>query len=320
VEEKIDITAETGDEGSRLDVFLCRRLAISRSGAVRIIEEGRVCVEGAQRRPSFRLRQGMRVQGSLIDRTEDLPIEGCDIPLRVMYEDPWIVVIDKPAGITVHPGAGNIGNTLVNAIIARYPEIRTVGDPARPGIVHRLDKLTSGVMVVARSSEAYSVLADAFKSHEHAREYLAVCYGAMPMAQGTIETFMQRNPRDRKKMTSKLQEGRRAVTHWTTLRQWQGFALLRLRLETGRTHQIRVHLSDMGRPVVGDAQYGGRRRALSIADPGLRSYVRGLDRQMLHAVLLGIRHPSSGEYREFTSEPPRDMTGLIAMLDEYATP
>jgi 23S rRNA pseudouridine1911/1915/1917 synthase len=318
VDEKIDFIAEYADFGIRLDVILARHLSISRSFAAKLIEEGRVMVAGSMRRPSFKPKDGMRVHGTYSTKDEGLPLKACEIPIDVIYEDPWIIVINKPAGLTVHPGAGNADGTLVNAFLAKYPEIKGVGNPDRPGIVHRLDKMTSGVMVAARSSDSYAILANSFKTHEHRRVYLAICYGHMPQIQGTIETFMQRNPKDRKRMTSRADKGRRAVTHWEVIKQWKGFSLLLLTLQTGRTHQIRVHLSDMGHPVVGDPQYGGRRRANSIEDPLLQSYIKALERQMLHASILGIIHPITNKPMEFKSEMPDDMTGVIRMLEERA--
>ena len=314
--EAIELTASGNDAGARLDVFLSLHLPISRSLAARIVEEGRVLVDGRAAKPSFRLKEGMRVSGTYHVPGDNVPLLSCDIPLDIVYEDQWIVVINKPAGLTVHPGAGNARFTLVNALLARYPEMRDAGDPERPGIVHRLDKLTSGVMVVARSSNVHAVLSAAFKTHEHLREYLAICYGHMPHEQGTIETFILRNPKDRKKMTSRADRGRKAITRWKVIRQWKGFSLLRLTLETGRTHQIRVHLYDRGHPVVGDVQYGGRKRAFGISDPDLRSRVKTLGRQMLHAATLGIIHPITGRYMEFESDMPRDMKELIEILDE----
>ena len=314
--EKIDYIAGYADYGIRFDVILARHLSISRSFAARLIDEGRVMVEGSMRRPSFKLKIGMRVHGTYSTIDESAPLKACEIPLDVIYEDQWIIVINKPAGLTVHPGAGNADGTLVNALLAEYPLIKGVGDPDRPGIVHRLDKMTSGVMVVARSSVAHAILANAFKTHEHRRVYLAICYGHMPQIQGTIETFMQRNPKDRKRMTSRADKGRRAITHWGVIKQWKGFTLLLLTLQTGRTHQIRVHLSDMGHPVVGDAQYGGRRRANSIEDPLLQSNMKALGRQMLHAFTLSITHPITNKRMEFKSEMPDDMNEVIRMLDE----
>jgi 23S rRNA pseudouridine1911/1915/1917 synthase len=316
VDEKIDFIAEYADFGIRLDVILARHLSISRSFAAKLIDEGRVMVEGSMRRPSFKPKDGMRVHGTYSTMEEGFPLKACEIPIDVIYEDQWIIVINKPAGLTVHPGSGNADGTLVNALLAKYPQIKGVGNPDRPGIVHRLDKMTSGVMVVARSSDSYAILANAFKTHEHRRVYLAICYGHMPQIQGTIETFMQRNPKDRKRMTSRADTGRRAVTHWEVVKQWKGFSLLQLTLQTGRTHQIRVHLSDMGHPVVGDPQYGGRRRANSIEDPLLQSYMKTLERQMLHASTLGIIHPITNKLMEFKSAMPDDMKGVIRMLDE----
>jgi 23S rRNA pseudouridine1911/1915/1917 synthase len=316
VDEKIDFIAGYSDYGVRLDIILARRLSVSRSLAARLIDKGQVMVDDRVRRPSFKLKNGMRVQGTYSAVEGSEPLKANEIPLDVIYEDPWILVINKPAGLTVHPGAGNADGTLVNALLAKYPEIKDVGDPGRPGIVHRLDKMTSGVMVVARSNDSHAILASAFKTHEHHRVYMAICYGHMPRIKGAIETFLQRNPKDRKKMTSRTDKGRWAVTHWEVVKQWKEFSLLMLTLQTGRTHQIRVHMSGMGHPVVGDAQYGGRRRANNIEDPLLRSHMKSLDRQMLHALTLGITHPITGKQMEFKSEMPDDMNGVIRILDE----
>ena len=316
MEEKIDLIIPPDDRGTRLDVFIATHLRISRSLAARIIEQELVMVDGISKRPSLRLKPGMRVAGTYEIVVKDETPTSKNIPLEIIYEDQWIIVINKPPGLAVHPGAGNKDNTLVNALLARYPEIAGVGEPSRPGIVHRLDKMTSGVMVAARHTDAYSVLKDAFKAHEHLREYLAIVYGHMPRLEGTIESFMQRNPRDRKKMTSRSGKGRKAITRWKVAREWKGFSLLHLSLQTGRTHQIRVHLADMGYPIVGDLQYGGRKRANSIKNPELKSFIRMLERQMLHACTLGIVHPIKNEYVEFKSEIPDDMSFLVKILDQ----
>jgi 23S rRNA pseudouridine1911/1915/1917 synthase len=316
VEEKIDLSVSLRDRGVRLDVFLSRHLSLSRSYAARLIEDGNVVVDGEQKRPAFKVKPRMRVHGSLKRSEEGSSLQPCEIPLEILYEDEWIVVIKKPAGLVVHPGAGNADRTLVHALLARYPDIAGVGDPSRPGIVHRLDKLTSGVMVAAKNSQAHAALSRAFKAHEHLREYLAISYGHMPQDHGSIESCMQRHPRDRKRMTSKTKEGRMAITRYQVIRQWKAFSLLRLSLETGRTHQIRVHLSDLGHPVAGDAQYGGRKRAGAIADTVLRAYIKGLDWQMLHAAKLGITHPGTGTWMEFKADMPEDMQALIRLLDE----
>jgi 23S rRNA pseudouridine1911/1915/1917 synthase len=315
VAEKIELVAQKGDVGLRLDIFISNHMPLTRSAAAHLITGEKVQVEGKTRRPSYKLKEGMLVHVSMEHVDGQDILQPYNLPLKIIYEDSSIIVIDKPAGLVVHPGAGNRDKTLVNAIISRYPEISAVGNEERPGIVHRLDKLTSGVMVVARSDDAYHTLLRSFKEHKHTRVYRALCYGHMEQDSGRIETLMHRHPKDRKKMSSKVGQGREAVTNWEVLAQWPQFSLLNLSLETGRTHQIRVHLSDMGHPVVADPQYGGKKRANSIIDPKIRSYVKSLERQMLHACLLGINHPITGEPMEFTSESPEDMLKLIDLLD-----
>lgn len=314
--EKIVFTTGNEDVGLRLDIVLSHHLELTRSAAARLITQGNVLVDMKVRRPSFKLKEGMRLQVHMEGEEEPETLRPYDIPLDILYEDPWIIVINKPAGLVVHPGAGNRDETLVNALIAHYPEILRVGNEERPGIVHRLDKLTSGVMVVARNDQAYNILSAAFKVHEHTRVYKGLCYGHMKQISGQIKTFMQRHPKDRKKMSSKVEEGREAVTNWEMIEEWPQFSLLKLSLETGRTHQIRVHLNDVGHPVVGDAQYGGKKQANNITDPQLRSYAKSLDRQMLHACLLGITHPETGEWMEFSSEIPDEMKKFIELLDD----
>ncbi|MCD6571046.1 MAG: RluA family pseudouridine synthase [Deltaproteobacteria bacterium] len=316
MEKEIDLVSNQEDNGLRMDVFLAQHASITRSHASRLISEGLVDVEGIPPKPSLKIRAGMRVH-VIIKRSQIsvLPAPQ-DIPLNILYEDAHIIVIDKPAGLVVHPGAGSTDHTLVNAIIAQYPEVSNVGSKERPGIVHRLDKLTSGVMVMARTTDAYYALARAFKLHEHVRIYYAICYGHMPQAKGCIRTLLNRHPKDRKKMSSKVTHGREAVTFWEVIRQWDDFSFLNLRLATGRTHQIRVHLADMGNPIVADPKYGGRKRINSVAEPAIRSYIKGLNRQMLHAYKLGIKHPISGERMEFVSNLPDDMERLVDLLDE----
>jgi 23S rRNA pseudouridine1911/1915/1917 synthase len=317
VEKTLDVYAGAEDEDIRLDVFVSARLGVTRSSAAHAMDEGRVLVDGRARKASFRLKPGMRIQAAVTcgRQTKEVP-EAVEVPLEVLYEDSHVAVLNKPPGLVVHPGAGEHGPTLAHALLHRYPGIRGVGHSERPGIVHRLDKQTSGVMVVALSARAFEVLAAAFKEHRHLRVYRAVCYGRMEGTQGRIETFMDRHPKDRRKMSSRVEQGRRAVTDWRVLREWEQLSLLELELQTGRTHQIRVHLADLGHPVVGDPEYGGKNRANTITDPVVRSRVKRLGRQMLHAWKLGITHPVTGAWMEFTTDPPEDMQGLIALLDE----
>ena len=313
--EEITFTTGKEDAGLRLDIVLSHHLALTRSAAARLVTQGKALVDREERRPSFKLKEGMRLQVHMEAEEEPDTLKPYDMPLDILYEDPSIIVINKPAGLVVHPGAGNREKTLVNALIAHYPEIIGVGSAERPGIVHRLDKLTSGVMVVARNEKAYHTLVAAFKEHKQTRVYKGLCYGHMKQSCGQIKTFMQRHPKDRKKMSSKVEEGREAITNWEVIEEWPQFSFLKLSLETGRTHQIRVHLTDIGHPVVGDAQYGGKKQANNITDPQTRSYVKSLDRQMLHAWMLGITHPETGEWMEFSCEAPDDMQKFIEMLD-----
>jgi 23S rRNA pseudouridine1911/1915/1917 synthase len=315
VEDTRTLSVPPDGQGERLDIALARLAGLTRSAAARLIDEGRVQVDGHIRKPAFKVMAGMVLTWSAPDQAASI-LEPSARQLNILYEDDWIVVIDKPPGLVVHPGAGNTRDTLVNALIARYPDMAAVGSRERPGIVHRLDKLTSGVMVAARNREAYYALAESFKTHAHERIYLAVCYGRMPQPSGRIATLINRHPVDRKRMSSKVKTGRDAVTNWQVERVWSECTLLKLRLETGRTHQIRVHLSDMGHPIVGDVEYGGSKRAHALLNPILRSCVRQITRQMLHAHVLGIRHPATHEYLEFISPLPVDMRALIAKLDE----
>lgn len=316
MEERIEITATREDSGMRMDLFLARHASITRSAASRLISEGLVDVEGSYPKPSLKVRAGMVIHVVMKKpQVSYLPVPQ-DIPLNILYEDAHIIVIDKPAGLVVHQGAGRTDHTLVNALIAHYPEIAGVGSKERPGIVHRLDKLTSGVMMVAKTADAYHTLSLAFKLHTHERIYRAICYGHMPQAKGCIRTLLNRHPKDRKRMSSKVTHGREAVTYWDEVKKWDGFSLLSLSLATGRTHQIRVHLADMGNPVVADPKYGGRKRVNNVKDPVIGSYIKGLNRQMLHAYKLGIKHPISGEWMEFVSNLPDDMKALIDLLDQ----
>ncbi|HEY9162295.1 MAG TPA: RluA family pseudouridine synthase [Desulfomonilia bacterium] len=312
--KRIILKVSAEDSGSRLDVFLAKRAGISRSAATRLVSEDKVTVDSLNRKPSFAVSAGMRVAlEPEEEKTSDiLPWE---TELNILYDDEAIIVIDKPAGLVVHPGAGNFEKTLVHALIARYPQMANVGSIERPGIVHRLDKLTSGVMVVAKNQQAYSRLSDAFKDHTHKRVYICICFGMMPRNSGRIESLINRNPGDRKKMTSKAKSGRTAITNWEVMKSWPGFSMLKLSLETGRTHQIRVHLSDLGHPIVGDVEYGGKGRAANIANADVKAYVRKIERQMLHAHILGINHPETGEYMEFISQLPEDMILLEQELN-----
>ncbi len=307
-------SVEPDAAGRRLDLWLAEKLpGISRTRLKALIEGGRVSVNGRAVKPSARLKAGQEVVVSVPPAPlEELLAEA--IPLRVIYEDADVLVVDKPARMVVHPGAGQRSGTLAHALLAHAPSIAGVGGPRRPGIVHRLDKGTSGLLVVAKSARAYSGLTADLAARRVSRRYLALVHGEVPRAEGVIETSIGRHPHQRTRMAVlPAGRGKRAVTRFRVLERFKGFTHLEAQLETGRTHQIRVHLSHIGHPLVGDPTY--RRRATPrVADPALAELVKGLDGFALHAVALGFTHPVTGQRLEFIAPLPERMEGLLAYL------
>lgn len=313
--ERYDLSVPTEGEAERLDQFVARSVqGITRSAAQRLIEEGRVTVDDRVEKPSLKLRGGERVVVTVPPPAPAVP-EAEEIPLVVLYEDGDVVVVDKPAGMVVHPAAGNPGGTLVNALLAHCTDLSGIGGEIRPGIVHRIDKDTSGVLVVAKNDRAHESLSRQFHDHTVKRVYLALVYGSPREDKGRIEGAIGRHPTDRKKMSGTARHGKHAVTHWRVAARFTGVTLLRLRLETGRTHQIRVHMAEAGFPLVGDEVYGGAGRINNLRDPVLRKLIRELGRQALHAKTLGFVHPVTGEYLEFDTELPEDMARIIDYLE-----
>ncbi len=299
----------------RLDCFLAAALPeLSRSQLKRLIDEGRVTLNATAAKAGTRLKGGEEVAVTL---PEPVPTETLAqaIPLTVLYEDPQLIVIDKPAGMVVHPAPGHPQGTLVNALLHHCQDLSGIGGELRPGIVHRLDKDTSGVMVATKTDGAHQHLARQFKDHSINRRYVALVHGLLPTAKGTVDKTIGRHPTQRKKMSTGSRSGRRAVTHWRVLQAYEEdrLSLVELRLETGRTHQIRVHFADMQHPIVADPVYGGN-RIKTLKDPELRRLAESLGRQALHARLLGFIHPVSGEYLEFSSAVPADMQSIIDYL------
>jgi 23S rRNA pseudouridine1911/1915/1917 synthase len=232
-----------------------------------------------------------------------------DIPLAILFEDRHLIVLDKPAGLVVHPATSHARGTLVNALLHHCgPEALAIGGERRPGIVHRLDKDTSGVMVVAKDEATLVGLQEQFAAHSLTRRYRALVAGVLP-EEGTYRTLYGRHSWDRKRFSSKVRSGKTAVTHFRVLERLHGATLIEARLETGRTHQIRVHFADHGHPVLGDATYGGKPK-----DPRLRGVAARLGRQALHAAVLGFVHPVTAEHLEFRSDPPQDMQLAITAL------
>ncbi|HBY61021.1 MAG TPA: RluA family pseudouridine synthase [Solibacterales bacterium] len=252
------LTAEPADTGKRLDHFLQQRLpAFSRSRLQEWVKAGRVLVNGAAAKASFTLRGGERIE---VEPAAPPPLraEPEDLPLDVLYEDADVIAVNKPAGMVVHAGAGRHEGTLVNALLHRYGGLSESGGPLRPGIVHRLDRETSGVLLVARNDVAHRHLAAQFASRQVKKIYWALVEGSMRGEAGRIERPVVRHPEHRHRMTSRLETGRAALTEWRVLRRWENFTFLEVRIGTGRTHQIRVHLSDNRHPVAGDRVYGAK--------------------------------------------------------------
>jgi 23S rRNA pseudouridine1911/1915/1917 synthase len=304
----IEVVLEGAELGERLDrVLAARPLGFSRAQLQRWIEEGRVTIDGRPVAAKDRVRASaiVRIEPGPPPVSDALPE---DIPLDVLYEDASLIVLHKPAGLVVHPAAGHASGTLVNALL-HHSEVERGDDPRRPGVVHRLDKDTSGVMVVARTDAAREGLTAQFASHAIEREYQAICLGMPPQAI-TFETLIGRHPSDRKRFSSKVRLGKRAVTHVTSERALFGAALVRCRLETGRTHQIRVHMADHGFPLLGDPVYGKPSKDARLRDAG-----EALGRQALHARVLGFVHPESGARLRFESEPPADFLRALAALE-----
>lgn len=300
--------------GKRLDQFLAAEVpALTRSAVQRLIEQGLVLLDGAVAKASYKLTVNEKVAVT-IPPPQPTATMAEDIPLEILFEDEDVIVVNKPAGMTVHPGAGVNSGTLVNALLGHCTDLSGIGGELRPGIVHRLDKDTSGVLVAAKNDGAHGGLARQFKEHTVKRIYYALVFGSPPREKGRIEGLIGRHPVDRKRMSGSARHGRQAVTHWQVTARFPGVSLLKLRLETGRTHQIRVHLSEAGFPLLGDAVYGGAARLGNIRDAQLKSLIKALGRQALHAQTLGFIHPATGTYLEFTSAFPADMQRLVDYL------
>jgi 23S rRNA pseudouridine1911/1915/1917 synthase len=285
--------------GQRLDVFIAARGGFSRNVAQRIAEAGEVLVNGAAAGKKHLLRLGELVEFATPPAvTSSLAQE--DVPFTVVYEDDWLIVVDKPGGVVVHPAPGHEHGTLVHGLIGHGIG---GGHERRPGIVHRLDKDTSGLLIVARNDEAYRRLTEAMSRREIKREYVALLCGDLPQQSGTVDVAIGRHIRDRKRMSVHTATPRPAVTHFDIHRRYSGFTLTDIHLETGRTHQIRVHFAALGYPVAGDVVYGAHSRP------------EGLSRQFLHAAALAFRHPGDGRELGFATPLPADLQGFLDGLE-----
>ena len=301
--ETIELTVQAEDTGSRIDKYISDNIGqLTRSAVQGLLEKGNILVGGKSVSKNYKLRAGDMVTVE-IPEPEPMDAQPEDIPLDIVYEDDDLLVVNKPKGMVVHPAHGHYTGTLVNALLHHCGEsLSGINGVIRPGIVHRIDRFTSGLLIVAKNDESHQHLAQQIKEHSFTREYEAVACGHFKQTEGTVDAPIGRHKTDRKKMCVTQENSRNAVTHYTVLHQYGGYAHVRLRLETGRTHQIRVHLSYIGHPVLGDDVYG-------------KPY-KGIEGQCLHARKIGFIHPSTGEYMEFTSDLPDYFQAVLRKLEK----
>ncbi len=298
--------AEAADSGKRLDQFLVEKLGdVSRERVKQLLANGRVRLDRGAVKASYRMRGGETVA---VEWEPPPPLRAYpeDIPLDILYEDEDLVAVNKPAGMVVHAGAGRQSGTLVNALLHRFGKLSTLGSELRPGIVHRLDRQSSGVLLVARHDRAHRSLAEQFRRREVGKTYLALVHGSVRAEQGRIAAPIARDLVRRRRMTARRRSGREAVTEYRVLRRFAGFTLLEVTIHTGRTHQIRVHLSTMGHPVAGDTLYG--------APGGV------LDRNFLHAARIAFRHPRTGQPMEIPAPLPAELRAFLERITPAAAP
>ena len=301
----------------RLDRFLDDCLPeLSRSQIKRLIDEGSVTLDGVKSKAGIKLRGGEKVCVTLPEPVATSALAE-EIPLEILYEDSALIVVNKSAHFVVHPAPGHYKGTLVNALLHHCKDLSGVGGELRPGIVHRLDKDTSGVLVATKDDRTHQCLARQFKAHTIQRRYRALVHGILKGSKGTMDQPIGRHPVQRKKMSTTARISRHAVTHWQVLRRYEEdrLTLVDLLLETGRTHQIRVHLAEMNCPVVGDPLYGGANRAKAMNDVALRQRVSRLDRQFLHAWQLGFEHPN-GSAMLFQAALPPELQDILDYLED----
>ncbi len=303
-----NIIVQTSEAGGRIDTLLARKTGITRSQIQKLITSGHVLVNGKDVDQNYRLKVKDLISLSVPEK-ETAGLIPEPIPIDILFKDEHIVVVNKPASMVVYPAAGHAHGTLMNALSYHCKSLATVGGPLRPGVVHRLDKDTSGVMVVALNDEAYYNLIEQFKHRTINRKYITLIYENLREDEGEIALRIGRSESDRKKMSTRVRKGKEAVTKWKVLKRFGKATLIEVKLSTGRTHQIRVHFASIGHPVLGDRTYGKKFQIEVKAKKKILFH-----RQMLHAELLGFTHPATGEYLEFLSPLPEDMTSKIQEL------
>ena len=320
-EKKYRFEVPEGKKKERIDTFLTNSIEnATRTKVQKSIEAELVKVNGKVVKANYKIKPHDIIEAiqPITPRPEDVEPE--NIPLDIVYEDEFLLVVNKPAGMVAHPAYANYTGTLVNALLHHTQNLSDINDnePGRPGIVHRLDKDTSGLLVVAKDDWVHAKLAEQFSKHTAERVYNAICWGRFEKNEGTIETYITRSKRDRKKFTVSEDEGKHAITMFKVIEEFEFTSLIKLNLKTGRTHQIRVHLSSIGKPIFGDETYGGRQIRFGSELPQIKNKVHKLleimPRQALHAKTLGFIHPKKKEMMQFDSELPEDFKKLISKL------
>jgi len=311
--ELVTLHVNAADAGSRLDAYLAAHIeGWSRARLQQLIEDSDVLVNGRSAKSSQKLHENDEIEVELVS-SPAVTFAPEDIPLAVVYEDSDLIVVNKPAGLVVHPAAGIHSGTLANALAFHFQQLSRQGGTIRPGIVHRLDKDTSGLLVAAKTEVAHEKLADQFRAREVFKSYVALVHGVMEPDSGRIDQPIARDPRNRTRMAV-IRAGRGAVSLYTTRRRYDRFTLLDVELKTGRTHQIRVHLSWLKHPVVGDEVYG-EGRDKTVLDPKVKAQIRKLGRHFLHAEQLGFRHPTTDQPMKFKAQLPPELAELVATLE-----
>lgn len=310
MKQKFIVTDE--DHLKRVDVFISKKSKISRSKVQRLLKKGAILVGDKIVNPNYKVKKGDIISLNLIEEEKKEALIPEPIPINILYKDEYIIVVDKPSNMVVYPAPGHNRGTLMNAVAYHSKKLASIGAPLRPGVVHRLDKDTSGVMVIALDDRAYYSLTEQFKDRTINRRYIALVYGDIKEDSGVISVQIGRSISDRKKMSIRTKKGKEAITKWRVLKRYGVATLIEARLGTGRTHQIRVHFSAMGHPVMGDRVYG-KKTFLEIKRDSKKEKILFL-RQMLHAESLGFVHPVTKEYMEFSSPIPKDMKECINKL------
>jgi len=313
--EILAFTVTPAGAGARLDQFLTGQLGWSRARLQKLLKAGRVLVNGAPRPASYRVREGDAVAVS-VPPPAPSHLAAEFLPLEIIFEDQDLLVVNKPPGLVVHPGAGHRAGTLLNALVAHCPELKDIGEVSRPGLVHRLDKDTSGLLVLAKTALAHAALVAQFQAHEITKQYQALVWGRLPEREGEIDREVGRHPTARQKMSVHPRRGKRAVTSWRVRQEFPGpLSLVELIPQTGRTHQLRVHMASEGHPVLGDATYGGGVSRLA-GHPKLAGLKPLVHRQLLHAWRLGITHPRTREPLTWEAPLPEDFQAVLDKLED----